>query len=62
MSKIVNLRQARKSRARDDARRQGDANAAKFGRRKSDILAEKAERERAARVLTAHRVDQDDST
>ena len=34
MTKIINLRQARKQRARDDKRSAGDANAAKFGEAK----------------------------
>ena len=60
MSKVVNLRQARKSRTRDQARRQGDANAAKFGRSKAEAHREKVETERAARSLDAHRIESDD--
>lgn len=59
MSKIINLRQVRKSRARDTARRQGDENAARFGRTKAEIAAEKAESARESRRLDAHRLDED---
>ncbi|KRW96683.1 DUF4169 family protein [Paracoccus sp. MKU1] len=53
--KVVNLRAARKSAARDAARKQGDENAAKFGRNKSQKLAEKDAAARAARHLDQHR-------
>lgn len=52
MADIVNLRQARKRRARDAARREGDANAAKHGRRKDD-----RDRDAAATALEARRLD-----
>jgi hypothetical protein len=55
--KIVNLRAARKAAARDAARRDGDANAAKFGRSKAMRLAEAADAARAARHLDGHRRD-----
>lgn len=60
MSKVVNLRQARKSRTRDQARRQGDANAAKFGRSKAEASRDKAEAARAEQSLDAHRIESDD--
>ncbi|KGJ03595.1 protein of unknown function [Paracoccus halophilus] len=53
--KVINLRAARKSAARDAARRQGDANAAKFGRSKAGKRAEKDAAARAARHLDGHR-------
>ncbi|MFT4015010.1 MAG: DUF4169 family protein [Paracoccus sp. (in: a-proteobacteria)] len=59
-TRVVNLRAARKSAARDAARRQGDANAAKFGRSKAEKLAEEAARARAARHLDQHRRDDGD--
>lgn len=55
--KIVNLRAARKSAAREAARRQGDANAVKFGRSKAQKLSERDAHERAVRYLDAHRRD-----
>lgn len=59
MTKIVNLRQARKERARADKRAAGDANAAKFGEAKLLKDARKAETDRATRALDAHRKDDD---
>ena len=59
MTRIINLRQARKSRARDAKRAQGDANAALHGEAKPLREARQAERDRAERVLDAHRRDDD---
>ena len=58
-SNIVNLRVARKSAARDAARKQGDENAAKFGRSKAQKQAEAADKARAARHLDQHRHEDD---
>ena len=58
--KVVNLRAARKGAARDAARRQGDANAAKFGRSKAQKLAEEDAADRAARHLDRHRREDSD--
>lgn len=57
----MNLRAARKSAARDAARKQGDANAAKFGRSKAAKLAETEDRARAVRHLDQHRRDDGDA-
>ena len=57
MTKIINLRQARKQRARDEKRASGDANAARFGEAKSLRDARKAEADRANRIHDAHRLD-----
>ncbi len=57
MTKIINLRQARKQRARDDKRASGDANAAKFGEAKPLRDARQAEADRSARIHDAHRLD-----
>lgn len=59
MTKIVNLRQARKDRARTEKRAAGDASAAKFGEVKAVKDARKAEADRATRTLEAHRKDDD---
>ena len=56
--KVINLRAARKTAARDAARKQGDANAAKFGRSKVQKLAESDAAIRAARHLDGHRRDE----
>lgn len=58
MTEIINLRQARKQRARDDARAKGDANAAKFGRSKAQKSAEDTAATRAALHLDQHRRDE----
>lgn len=48
MAKPVNLNKARKARARDEARRTADANAAFHGLSKAQKRAARAEAERAA--------------
>ena len=61
MTKIINLRQARKQRDRDTKRAAGDANAARFGEAKILRDARQAETDRATRALDAHRRDDDAS-
>ena len=60
MGDLVNLRQAKKRKARAEARAEGDANAARFGRTNGERLAEKDAADRAARTLDRHRVERDD--
>jgi fumarate hydratase class II len=55
--KVVSLGRARKAKARADAKRQADANAAKFGRTKAEREAEAAKREAEARRLDGHERD-----
>ncbi len=57
MSEIVNLRAARKRRARDQAEREAAERRAQFGRPKVEIRAEADARARAARTLDGHRRD-----
>lgn len=57
MTKIVNLRQIRKQRGRDDKRAQGDANAAKYGEASPARDARRAETERAERLHDSHKRD-----
>ncbi|MEM7508204.1 MAG: DUF4169 family protein [Pseudomonadota bacterium] len=52
MAEPTNLRRARKQRERDEKRRKGDANAAKFGVSKAD-----REVNRAIETLAARRLD-----
>lgn len=59
MSKVINLSRIRKDKARADKRARGDANAAKFGRTKAERELTKAETDKAARHLDAHRLDKD---
>lgn len=55
MAEITNLTRFRKARARAAKRRQGDENAALFGRTRAQKAAEEADRTRAARTLDQHR-------
>lgn len=57
MSKVTNLNQARKARARAEKRAQGDENAARFGRTKAQRAREAAEAAKARRTLDQHRKD-----
>ena len=54
MAEITNLNRFRKDKARQDHRRQGDENAAKFGRTKAQKLAEAADVARAQQHLDQH--------
>ena len=47
----INLNRARKTRARNAAKAQGDENAVRFGRTRAQKEAERAEAARAARAL-----------
>lgn len=55
MTQPINLNRFRKQKARDEARRQGDENAATHGRSKAQRRAEAEAAARAARHLDAHR-------
>lgn len=55
MAKIVNLRQIRKQRGRDDRRSEADANSARFGEARPLRKARDAEADRSRRALDAHR-------
>ncbi len=57
MAKLVNLRQARKDRARSEKRAKGDENAAKFGRTKAERDLEAARADKARAHLDAHKRD-----
>jgi hypothetical protein len=54
MAKIVNLRTLRKQKARDEKRREGDANAARHGLGKAQKDLAKARAEKARRDLDGH--------
>lgn len=58
--KVINLRAARKSAARDAARQQGDENAAKFGRSKAQKRTEADAKAREDRHLDGHKRGGDD--
>jgi hypothetical protein len=50
----INLNRARKQRARDEEKAKADENAVRFGRTRAQKEAERAEAERAARLLEGH--------
>ena len=57
MTGPINLNRVRKDKARAAKRAQGDANAAKFGRTKSERARDAAEQAQAERKLDGHRRD-----
>ena len=59
MSKIVNLRQARKQRIRSEAKAAADANAAKHGRSKANKEQTEAATSLEQRRLDGHKRDDD---
>jgi len=60
MADIVNLRQARKAKARDEKSKDADAKRAAHGRTKSEKSLTQAREEKAARDLDAHKVEKPD--
>ena len=60
MGDVINLRLARKARARDAAARQAEQNRALHGRSKPEKERHQREAERAARLLDGARREQDD--
>jgi hypothetical protein len=56
---IVNLRSARKAKARIKRERVAETNRALFGRTKAEKKSQAAERVRVARALESHRRDKD---
>jgi hypothetical protein len=59
MGEVINLRQARKTKARADAETSAAHNRAKFGRPNSEKHRTKAEQEAAARKLDGSKLDDD---
>ena len=57
MTRIVNLRQARKARDRSEAESKAAANRALHGRTKAQKQADKAEQDRLARMVDGARLD-----
>lgn len=60
MAEIINLRRARKQRARQDAETKAEQNRISFGRTKAERSLTEAERDKAARLLDGHRLSGDD--
>ncbi|MBC7139318.1 MAG: DUF4169 family protein [Defluviimonas sp.] len=57
MTRIINLRQARKQRARSEAQAEAAARAARFGRSKAERLLEEARAQKAREALDGHRLE-----
>jgi hypothetical protein len=53
----VNLNRVRKEKAREEARRQADANSAKHGRTKAERLLEATRNAKARAILDRHRIE-----
>ncbi|WP_425070271.1 DUF4169 family protein [Sagittula sp. S175] len=61
MSKVVNLSNFRKQKARADKRAAGDANAAQHGLSKAQKALAKARLEKAEKQLDGHKTDSDET-
>ena len=57
---IVNLRQARKAKKREEKEQQAAANRARFGRSKAERLAEETEQQRRERALAGKKLDKEE--
>ncbi|MEM6888253.1 MAG: DUF4169 family protein [Pseudomonadota bacterium] len=55
MAKPINLNKMRKTKARDSAQARADENAMKFGRTKSEKARDKAQRDKANRLVEGHK-------
>ncbi|MGD9739351.1 MAG: DUF4169 family protein [Bauldia sp.] len=58
MAEIVNLRRARKDKARAEKERKAEANRVAFGRTKAEKAASEAEKAAVSRRLDGHRRDE----
>jgi Domain of unknown function (DUF4169) len=59
MAEIVNLRRARKDKARQQRESEADANRRRFGRTKAEKAADKDTQERAQRDIDGKKIDRD---
>ena len=59
-AEIVNLRSARKTKARAGKEAEAEANRRRFGRTKEEKAEDTADQERAGRHIDGHRRDRDD--
>jgi hypothetical protein len=59
MNEIVNLRRARKAKARAEAQEVAAANRARFGTPEATRALTKAQSEKAAQILDSHRIERD---
>ena len=60
MNNIINLRQARKAKARTDKMKAAEENRARFGRTKAQRLADTGEEERRDAILAGAKRDRED--
>ena len=60
MAEIINLRQARKQKARAEAEKTAAQNRISFGRTKAERKLTEAERDKAARHIDGHKLQRDD--
>lgn len=59
MAEIVNLRRARKDKARRQRESEADANRRRFGRTRAEKAADKDAQERATREIDGKKIDRD---
>ena len=59
MAEIVNLRRARKDKARREREAEADANRRRFGRTKAEKASDTEARERARRDIDGKKIDRD---
>ena len=59
MAEIINLRLARKQKARAEAEKAAEQNRISFGRSKAERSLTEAERDKAARHIDGHRLERD---
>jgi hypothetical protein len=59
MAEIVNLRRARKDKARRERESEADANRRRFGRTKAEKAADKDAQDRARRDVDGKKIDRD---
>ena len=59
MAEIVNLRRARKDKARQQRESEADANRRRFGRSKAEKAADKEARDRSQRDIDGKKIDRD---
>ncbi|MCZ0813969.1 MAG: DUF4169 family protein [Pseudomonadota bacterium] len=60
MSKVINLNQVRKQKARTAKRAKADQNAARHGRKKADRALDAAQSDKALQDHEAHKRDEDE--
>jgi len=60
MGEVINLRQARKAKARAEKEAKAQENRARFGRTRAEKQRDADAAERGARTLEGHRLDKDD--